>query len=989
VTGSIAIKAYQEAPFQRKATLFLSNVVFLGPLGSGKTSLLRTFTGKTFRLIEPPSQHISFSSSYHDLADWLPVVGGLVYEDELCRLIVEDLLKHVHSMLTSSSKMSSPSYALGGALGGRGVGAVGGSTPGAGGGVFVGGAPPPPLPPPRQRSQSYSDSNHNKVEDFGIVATKASNRLSASFEVIESGSPEGRLQLGARPQPVAENKPIHPRRLHLSRQGKSLIDKLISPRLRRSFRVKGSNIRRHHSDSVRATHLTVSDDHAIPTRKAANGSVPAASTYQSNCPLPEQLIEKIKKELQQSTDGTLTQKYHGKLIDIPGGGAFQVFKHLFITDSSICVLTFDISKDILSVPSPGPRRRSPSSLSNGSDPFVRPSSENSHITPSRQGSHTQPVKASYLNQLLTTIGDICLQWSHSNSDLTVRGARIILVGTHSDKVPSSVSHRNFELLRKEIKGSPYEKYVSMTKFVVSSSSIIERSSIDDLKHFIMDCAKKVCRVQVPLKWLRCVRRFQAFSAKKSYIMSMAEARKIVAEVCDITQPEEITGVIQFLHHNHIILCFERIHQLKEIVITDCKWFASHMSAVFKAGYFDLMQKGAPVELHSDQELLRSRGILTSQLLDFLWRDKETQKHKEELLTLMHKMDILCCMTSETSPFSFTTSIEDLTLDSNAKKRKKSNISAGVLSSVIVPSLVEESAPPHFISLPSFKAEPVVFRFKQGHVPSSLFQRLLVRCVQSYPNDYALYRDAATFEVDSVSLLMLTMGKDFIRVSLHRIRSGSEAVSPTLDITDLDSLMSPNLRSPCPDVCMAILMFVQATISDLIQQWMPNLSYDLCVLCNCKSQVERDVDVDHARKLSTMSTMSEPVTTGASGGGDHFNKVGDASATSRSGVLPAWNSSSSNEDHYIVLSDMDNMLQHSFLRCEAGNQVPSSASLLCWFGEVPPIPSGRSTTSPVEDSGELSYTCNSYLFCIITTSVHNYIMSPSYVYYYGSSFCMQH
>lgn len=967
VTGSIAIKAYQEAPFQRKATLFLSNVVFLGPLGSGKTSLLRTFTGKTFRLIEPPSQHISFSSSYHDLADWLPVVGGLVYEDELCRLIVEDLLKHVHSMLTSSSKISSPSFALGGALGGgRGVGAIGGTTMGAGG-VFVGGAsigsdaPPPPLPPPRQRSQSYSDSHHNKIEDFSIESTKATNRLSASFEVIESGSPEGRLQLGARPQPVADSKPIHPRRLHLSRQGKSLIDKIISPRLRRSFRVKGPNIRRHHSDSVRTTHLTVSDDHAIPTRKAANGSVPAASTYRSSCPLPEQLIEKIKKELQQCTDGTLNQKYYGKLIDMPGGGAFQVFKHLFITDSSICVLTFDISKDILSVPSPGPRRRSPLPLSNASDPIIRPSSENSHVTPSRQGNLTQPVKASYLNQLLTTIGDICLQWSHSNSDLTVRGARIILVGTHSDKVPSSVSHRNFELLRKEIKGSPYEKYVSMTKFVVSSSSIIERSSIDDLKHFIMDCAKKVCRVQVPLKWLRCVRRFQAYSAKKSYIMSMVDARKIVAEVCDITQSEEITGVIQFLHHNHIILCFERIHQLKEIVITDCKWFASHMSAVFKAGYFDLAQKGAPAELQSDQELLRSRGILTSQLLDFLWRDKETQKHKEELLTLMHKMDILCCMTSETSPFSFTTSIEDLTLDSNAKKKKKSNISAGVLSSVIVPSLVEESAPPHLTSLPSFKAEPVIFRFKQGHVPSSLFQRLLVRCVQSYPNDYALYRDAATFEVDSVSLLVLTMGKDFIRVSLHRIRSGSESVSPSLDITDLDSLMSPNLRSPSPDVCMAILMFVQATISDLIQQWMPNLSYDLCVLCNCKSQVEKDVDVDHARKLSMMSTKSEP---GCATDGDHFKfKVGDASATSRSGVLPAW-SGSSNEDHYIVLSDMDNMLQHSFLRCEAGNQVPSSASLLCWFGEVPPIPSGRSTTSPVEDTGN-------YLCCIITI-IHLYV-----------------
>lgn len=835
-------------------------------------------------------------------------------------------------MLTSPSKLTSP---LNGA--GRGIG-IGGRSSTLGMGTHGIGDPllPPPLPPPRFRSMSFNESQHNKIEDLSIESTKASHRLSASFEVIESGSPEGKLQLGARPQPIADKADSLQQRRHPSRQGKSFITKFIVPRLRRSFRVKGANIRRHHSDSVKSSHqLTVSDDHSIPNRIPANGSIPLPSSYRSNCPLPEHLIEKIKKELEQSTDGTLSQKYYGRLVDIPGGGAFQVFKHLFITDSSVCVLTFDISKDILSVPSPGPRRRSPSGARENH--IARPSSENSLLGSSSHSGHAQPGKGSYLSQLMTTINDICLQWSHSNADLTVRGTRIILVGTHSDKVPSSVSHKNFDFLRKAIKGSPYEKYVSMVKFVVSSSSIIERSNIDDLKHFIMDIAKKVCRVQVPLKWLRCVRRFQAFSARKAYIMSLAEAKKIVAEICDVSQPEEIDGIIQFLHHNHIILYFERIHQLKEIVITDCKWFSSHLSAVFKAGYVDLTQKGVP-HLLSDQELLRLRGILTNQLLDFLWRDKESQKHKEELLTLMSKMDILCCMASETSPFSLATSVEDLTLDSTLK-RKKESTSKGVLSSVIVPSLVEECAPPHLDSLPSFKAEPVIFRFKQGHIPTSLFQRLLVRCVQSYPSDYSIYRDAATFEVDSVSLLKLTMGKDFIRISLHRIRSERESLSPSAAVivdfaTDLDRLMSLNPHSPSPDVCMAVLMFIQATISDLIQQWMPHLSYDLCVLCSCKSQIERDIDVDHARK---MSSMSEP-------GGDRV--VGDSATAAVSPILSGW----TNENHYIVLSDVDNILQHSFLRCEAGNQVPASSSLLCWFGEAPPSPSTKSPTSPLDDSG---------------------------------------
>lgn len=509
--------------------------------------------------------------------------------------------------------------------------------------------------------------------------------------------------------------------------------------------------------------------------------------------------------------------------------------------------------------------------------------------------------------------------------MTICGPRIALVGTHSDKVPSSVTHRNFEILRDEIKASPYHKYVAMGKFVVSNSSIIERSSMDDLKRFLRELIKKSCRQQVPLKWLRCVRRFQGMVKNKTYFMKLTEAKKLVSEICDISlQDPEIAKVISFLHQNQVIIHFSNVHHLRDIIITNALWFIQQVSALFGAGSVNVTS--APLDLTVDQDTLRSTGVLSNQLLDYVWRGKDSRANKNQLLAIMHKMDLLCCMASEHQPLSLSaSSMDNLTADAGTLKKNQSrhhhNTATVVVSSVVVPALAIEETPPHFFSLPSYDVDPIKFRFK-AHIPHGLFHRLLVRCVQCYSRNFLLCQHAAMFEVDEKTHLLLTEGKDHITLTLHSAQkntlpnSGEDCGCGSSD----GGSDSNSLSEPPPDTCLAILMFIQASMNDLTRNWTPHLEFDFCIECHCRLQpipMDAVVDIDAAvAEMSSRSVYRRP-----------------AAAPTRN-------------EHYIILNDVDNLLQQLSLRCELGNQVPISPSLLCWFGEVPLTSASPSSTTDV-------------------------------------------
>ena len=818
--------------------MFITNLTFLGPLASGKTCLLRNLQGKPFRLTEPHTLSISFSENYLSLVehlDWLVSSCALTYEDELVRIIIDELLKHAKTLVPGRRAASG----IGMGFDGMGLGHE---------------DTPPPLPPvlSRRRSQSFTD-RLTPPRYPELEATKKAHRLSGSFEVLESGTPEGKLQMGYRgglDTTEGHKDHLHGDSHHGTR--KNIISRLFSTKSKGK-----TNLRRHHSDSTHRAHYT-------GIQANTNGNVATQATPRISS-IPERLVEKIRAGMTDCTDSSVPVRYFGRLIDVPGAKPFQTIRSLFITDYSVCILVYDTSKNLDSIVSPSVRRKSSTaslkSASNGLDSITA---------------------ETYFDQVMADFNNLGLHWSHSDADMTLRGQRVILVATHSDKVPSSVSHSNFDQLRTAIKASPYHKYVAMMKYVLSSSSVIERANMDDLKRFVLETVKKSCRQHVPLKWLRCLRRFLGLSEKGIYFITLEDAHKIVAETCDISAKEEGDAVIRFLHNNHVILHFSRIHQLCKVVFTNPAWFAQHLSSIFGAAWIEIPTNG-PSRLQTDQTQLQTRGVFSTQLLDHVWR--EHGACREKLLAILHKMDLICCLGPNSQPIAPSTSPSNIAQDVDQHQshtKPTDHLPSFTISSLVVPSIVTESIPPHLLRMPAFDLDPLHFRFKDGFVPYDVFPRLVARCIHSYPSHYTLYCNAAVFEVDTKTVLLISEGKGRITLNLYHGRYSASGSPEGLAPTNLDEVAN-HLEPPNLDTCMAVQMFLQAAISDIIQQWLPQVDYDMCVECKC----------------------SKPAPEGQ-----------------KEGV------------HHVVLSQTDNILQRVSLDCERGSQVTIGVPLYSWFGEIP-------------------------------------------------------
>ena len=566
-----------------------------------------------------------------------------------------------------------------------------------------------------------------------------------------------------------------------------------------------------------------------------NGHSDSPSGIMSPSVIPEPIVKKIVETLNQYTPQSIqSSTIYGKIIDSPGGKPHSLLRPLLVTPSSLSIVTFDVSLDPYHV-------------------YANSESPSAQKSPSCTTGHSI-----YLDHILNEVTDICL---HQPQHELQRGARIVLIGTHCDKVSMSVASHRLRIVTQAVNDSSFKAYVAAAKFVASSSSILERSNFDEIKRYLMDLTRKLCRQQIPLRWLHIIPKINQLDNLGRHFITLEQLRTLSHNVCGVEEEDDFDQLLGFLSGCHIILHFDLSHMLRNVIVTSPVWFLKNISALLSLA--SAHNTEAYNSASKEIDALASSGLLSENLLNLVWKDVT---NKAELLQIMHKMELICCLSCSQQTGSDSSDAAYINM-------------GGAISQIFVPSLVEEEAPPHISSdMSNTELQPLYFRFKSGHIPAGLYYRLVARCIQSYPSDVRLYVNNACFEVDETTTLILSLKSNFISLTLHETAGMKRLSSHTEDSQAIRESCS-SMSAPSHDVCLAVLMFVQAAIMDIIHQWIPQMDFDLCVPCHCAQS----------------------------------------------------NRSSKGGSHYIILNDSEEWMEAGLLVCELGSQFLPLLGITRWFG----------------------------------------------------------
>lgn len=544
--------------------------------------------------------------------------------------------------------------------------------------------------------------------------------------------------------------------------------------------------------------------------------------------IPDTITKKVVDGLENRSHGISPSAMYARIIDCPGGRPLCLLRPLLVSSSSLSLLLFDVSLDPYHV-------------------YAHSELPSAQESPSCTTGHSI-----YLDHILSEIADIC---SHQPQHELQRGSRIVLIGTHCDKIPMSVANHRLSIVSKAVRESPFKQYVAAAKFVVSSSSILERSNFDEIKRYLMELTHKLCKHQIPLKWLYIIPKIKQLEKLGQYFITLDQLRAIAPKGC-ADEADDFDQMLSFLTGSHIILHFDLVHLLRDVIVTSPSWFLRHISTLLSLASPHNMQIHKDIPEDQVDQLI-STGILSQYLLNLAWEDVDD---KTELLQVVHKMELICCLPT----------------DQQGSGHDSCDFSATdvTVSQIYVPALVEEESPSCINSeLNTTDLKPLYFRFKNGYAPLGLYYRLIARCIHTYPLDVKLYHTSACFVVDKNCTLILSIKDNLIfltlqdTIGMRKLSVVSENSSATVRESYCSQLTIAN-----NDVCLAVLMFVQAAIMDIIHQWIPQLDFDLCVPCQCSSTT-----------------------------------------------------------HYVILNDSEEWMEAGVLICELGSQFLPLSGITRWFG----------------------------------------------------------
>ena len=822
----------------KTVTIYSSNLLVIGPEGSGKTSLLRCFQEKPFSNVEPASLSINIAPSPLEISKegiWIPSETAFSMEENRLRSVVEELARQTQTLSTPSQ----PSLGVKTSL------------------PPLPGRNRPPIPPlkaattddieeryagkehpdgsPLIRSHSFTGSSRNRLRQQNGTAV---NRELHVGNGVQMGEVDISMNVAN-----SSNNP-------------SKLRKLIG-----SFRRHGSL--KSYEESNLFTQKTQSRSPQTLTRgspgpcivsndsmDSAPNFTPSSAGYQTETQsqlarnsLPDNVVQGLVYGLEQCQRRSLPPALFGRVMDLPGASVHSLLRSLFFTKRSIAMVTFDLSRKLDSTQS-----------------LMRYGSSMSLVSAQNNGSRLFEigyVPRTYLDHIASDMMSLFHHIPRHSLEEHTANCRMLLVGSHSDKMGSfTSSSKQLMAVKEAVSCLPCKPLLAPSQFAISSSSILEQAKMDELKQSIAHIVKTHGRQQVPIQWLEAASEVKALAKDADRIQLKTKVEDILARFC--ISSEEIAHLLEFFHDNLIVFHLPHIHTVRDVVVIDPSWFAHHASLILSV----TLPTNSDVIRPFRQEisLLKSTGRLSGKVITHVWREISV-KEQSQLLTLLHKMDLLVCLGDQDEVMVLHSHQRSVLLD------------CPTIAAAVIPALVSRTPPNQLFAEPECNIEPLYFRIKGGFLPSGLYARLIARCICNYPRDYALYNGLATFAVDDTTTLFVQEAQDAIRIWVQVEEfAGQPPSSPTGSV---HSTISTVGSQPISDVCMTVLMFIKAAITDIIQQWIPQLDFDLCVECSCRER-------------------------------DH---------------------------HYAVLNDTEDWMGPRGLVCEQGSKITALLGVTRWFGST--------------------------------------------------------
>ena len=487
------------------------------------------------------------------------------------------------------------------------------------------------------------------------------------------------------------------------------------------------------------------------------------------------------------------------LWDFAGQTVYYVTHPLFLTARAIYFLVYDLSQN------PNEKAK----------PLVKQG-----VYKKSQDSFNLKTNLDYLDFWMNSLASLTIHQQGNDLDsgsevLPKQLPAVFLVCTHADE---PYDDRDAFELASEMYGTLKDRPYGAQLFGVycvdntKSGSESECQEVMRLRQDVLAVAKELPHIKevIPVKWLKYEKTLQCMRKEGYNWISLATAKSIAYEVCDIKSENEFKTLLNFLHDLRNLIHFDDTAELNNMVVLDSQWLIDVFKKVISVKRYHWEEK----PFIESWCKLEKEGILEQKLLEHVWepliRYEETS---DSLIAIMEKFSLLCSWPSS---------------DASTSKQ------------YLVPSMLKSHPPEAVMKLVSSAQMPSLFlKFESGQVPPGLFPRLVLQFFHWGKEAFwssvhpRMYHSFVRFYVseDAACSVILLCHSSSIEVVYHR-GSGNDglvnALRPKIAQQSIDSSCNESDLSCTRLVCRQLGLILDCMRNQFC--WLNSMRYRLGIVC---------------------------------------------------------------------------------------------------------------------------------------------------------------